>query len=133
VEHAEMLRVLGGPRPGLRDAPAGMGSVRFLDALPDRAPVSVAADVMTPHVKPYYDDVAKGAPHPSPPAEYHNPVPVTFLTVSGAYTIDLYGRSEADLDLAAEWLAKAGDELGAGAKTAAGYGYLAIDRVAGTP
>jgi CRISPR/Cas system CMR subunit Cmr6 (Cas7 group RAMP superfamily) len=133
VQQVDLLRVLGGPRLGMRDVPAAMGSVSFLDALPDRVSVNVAADVMTPHVKPYYDAIAKGAPRPAPPAEYHNPVPVTFLTVSGAYTIDLCGQSEADLDLAAEWLAKAGDELGAGAKTAAGYGYLAIDRVAGAP
>jgi CRISPR-associated protein Cmr6 len=103
------------------------GSVRFLDAIPADQPVAVEADVLTPHVKPYYDSVANGSPHPLvPPAEYHNPVPVTFLTVRGTYAVDLYGPDQQDLKLAAEWLRQAGEELGAGAKTAAGYGYLAM-------
>ena len=61
-------------------------------------------------------------------AEYHNPVPLTFLTVRGTYAVDLYGPVSEDIGLAAEWLAKAGDELGVGAKTAAGYGYLSVDQ-----
>jgi CRISPR-associated protein Cmr6 len=117
VKPDDMKRVFG--------TPAGAGSVRFLDAIPAGSPVTVEADVLTPHVKPYYDSVATGAAV-VPPAEYHNPVPVTFLTVRGAYAVDLYGMSQDDLDLAAEWLKQAGDELGAGAKTAAGYGYLAV-------
>lgn len=61
-----------------------------------------------------------------PPAEYHNPVPLTFLTVRGAYAVDLCGKNDKDVRLAAGWLERAGDELGAGAKTAAGYGYLSV-------
>lgn len=129
ADPADITRVLGGPRPGVAGGPARQGSVRFLDALPDGKPAAVEPDVQTPHVKPYYDSIATGSAKPVPPAEYHNPVPLMFLTVRGAYAVDLYGTSGADLDLAAEWLAKAGDELGAGAKTAAGYGYLRLDRV----
>lgn len=104
-----------------------VGSVRFLDAIPAGQPVTVEADVLTPHVKPYYDSVANGnSPSLVPPAEYHNPVPVTFLTVRGTYAVDLYGPEYEDLKLAAGWLRQAGDELGAGAKAAAGYGYLTI-------
>jgi CRISPR/Cas system CMR subunit Cmr6 (Cas7 group RAMP superfamily) len=138
VDAADLLRVLGGPRPGLPLSPAGslsvgaspaqrarQGTVRFLEAIPDGDPVTVLADVLTPHVKPYYDSLA-GAAILVPPAEYHNPVPVTFLTVRGGYAVDLYGPDEKDVELAAEWLTKAGDELGAGAKTAAGYGYLVV-------
>ena len=55
-------------------------------------------------------------------------MPLTFLTVRGTYAVDLYGPVSEDIGLAAEWLAKAGDELGAGAKTAAGYGYLSVDQ-----
>jgi CRISPR-associated protein Cmr6 len=125
-------RVLGTPRRDIRApavgglAGAARGTVRFLDAIPAGHPVAVEADVLTPHVKPYYDGAAAGKP--VPPAEYHNPVPLTFLTVRGAYAVDLYGTASEDVGLAAEWLAKAGDELGAGAKTAAGYGYLSVDR-----
>jgi CRISPR-associated protein Cmr6 len=103
-----------------------MGSVRFLDAIPAGKPVTVEADVLTPHVKPYYDAVASGSGSVVPPAEYHNPVPVMFLTVTGTYAVDLYGPDQKDIDLAARWLREAGDELGAGAKTAAGYGYLSV-------
>ncbi len=116
---ADVSRVFG--TPGRR------GSVRFLDAIPAGKPAAVAADVLTPHVKPYYDDVAAGRPQIRPPAEYHNPVPVQFLAVSGEFGVDLYGPDRRDVKLAAKWLTKAGDELGVGAKTAAGYGYLKVD------
>jgi CRISPR-associated protein Cmr6 len=129
VNEADLVRVLGAPRPGTAGGTAGRGSVCFLNALPDGVPVTVSADVLTPHVKPYYDSIATGAAAPLPPAEYHNPMPLQFLAVGGAYAMDLHGANEEDVNLAAEWLAKAGDELGAGAKTAAGYGYLSMHRV----
>jgi CRISPR-associated protein Cmr6 len=128
ADPADVRRVLGGPRPGERitvSSPAGMGTVRFLDAVPDGEPVPVALDVLTPHVTPYYDALAS-EDTPVPPAEYHNPVPVTFLTVRGGFAVDLWGTSDKDLGLAAQWLTAAGEELGAGAKTAAGYGYLTL-------
>jgi CRISPR/Cas system CMR subunit Cmr6 (Cas7 group RAMP superfamily) len=130
ADSADMRRVLGAPRPGepagQRADSAAQGTVRFLDASPAGNPVTVMVDVLTPHVKPYYDAVAVGARHIVPPAEHHNPVPVNFLTVSGAFAVDLYGRTAADVEQAADWLIAAADELGAGAKTAAGYGYMKI-------
>jgi CRISPR/Cas system CMR subunit Cmr6 (Cas7 group RAMP superfamily) len=125
ADDADMGRVFGGPRLGTSDIAPGRGSVRFLDAIPSGKPVTVVADVLTPHVKPYYDSMVTGAAL-VPPAEYHNPVPLMFLTVRGTYAVDLYGDDEAGVALAARWLAEAGDELGAGAKTAAGYGYLSV-------
>lgn len=128
----DVRRVLGMPRGDVAGPPTASteprsrrGSVCFLDALPADGGVRVIKDVITPHVKPYYDKVNSGEAAP-PPAEYHNPVPIPFLAVSGAFTVDLYGPVKKDVDLAAEWLAKAGDDLGAGAKTAAGYGYLEV-------
>ncbi len=109
--------------------PDARGSVCFLDAIPAGGPrqVKVSVDVLTPHVKRYYETTSESAKDPAePPAEYHSPVPVNFLTVSGPFIVDLYGRKAADVDLAADWLISAGDELGAGAKTAAGYGFLSI-------
>lgn len=117
------------PDDGLEVPDAARGSVRFLDALPAGTRVKVAVDVMTPHVKPYYDAAAKDSrKKPVPPAEHHNPVPLQFLTVSGPFAVDLYGPED-DAEQAAGWLTGAGDELGAGAKTAAGYGYLKLTRV----
>lgn len=133
AEEAEVTRILGGPRPsaGKRGpAEARQGTVRFLDAIPAGGRVTVAVDVLTPHVKPYYDSAAKDSRKtPVPPAEYYNPVPVNFLTVSGAFAVDLYGPDADHVRQAAEWLIAAGDGLGAGAKTAAGYGYLTLTRV----
>ena len=131
----DVARIFGAPRPGQPDgehkpADAGRGSVRFLDAIPDGTRVTVAVDVLTPHVKPYYDSVAADSRKLLvPPGEYHNPVPVSFLTVSGAFAVDLYGPDPGDVDQAARWLKEAGRELGAGAKTAAGYGYLKLTRL----
>ena len=130
---ADLLdRVFGVPRPcrsprhgGDEGKPkAACGLVRFLDAVPTE-PVKVVVDVLTPHVKPYYDDTT----HRVPPADYHSPVPVQFLTVAaGAFAVDLAGPEANLVEQAADWLTAAGDELGAGAKTAAGYGYLTMSR-----
>ena len=160
ADAAEVAKVFGGPRPPAgTDQPrqprerrtARRGSVRFLDAIPADGPVRVVLDVLTPHVKPYYDKTvpasgtavarsAGGQPdtaHPGrarpagggrlpAPAEHHNPVPISFLTVTGAFAVDLYGPDAGDVAKAAQWLIDAGAELGAGAKTAAGYGYLKL-------
>jgi CRISPR type III-B/RAMP module RAMP protein Cmr6 len=144
--HRDVRRVLGTPRldvppaPALKynpddserlagEPPAARGTVCFLDAIPAAKPVDVQLDVLTPHVKPYYDDIATGKNPPRPPAEYHNPVPVKFLTVRGTFAVDLYGEDPDDVDLAAGWLTEAASELGAGGKTAAGYGYLIMTPV----
>jgi CRISPR type III-B/RAMP module RAMP protein Cmr6 len=144
VAAADIRRVLGTPRKwpaapaaatpadeSKRTAGADdeQGTVRFLDAIPAGEPAAVSADVLTPHVKPYYETTRPDSSRPAePPAEYHNPVPVNFLAVSGAFAVDLYGPVKADVKLAARWLTAAADELGAGGKTAAGYGFLTISR-----
>ena len=143
ADHRDVRRVLGTPRLDVPPAPApkynpddserlagellaSRGTVCFLDAIPAAKPVDVQLDVLTPHVKPYYDDIATGKSPLRPPAEYHNPVPVKFLTVRGTFAVDLYGEDPDDVDLAAGWLTGAASELGAGGKTAAGYGYLVM-------
>jgi CRISPR/Cas system CMR subunit Cmr6 (Cas7 group RAMP superfamily) len=144
ADPADIGRVLGTPRPrpsrpALQEpgssyvnrppkpAPATRGSVCFLDAVPLGTPAAVRLDVLTPHVKPYYDALAGPERRPLvPPAEHHNPVPVYFLTVRGPFAMDLYGREAEDVGLAGAWLSEAAAELGAGGKTAAGYGYLQL-------
>jgi CRISPR-associated protein Cmr6 len=106
---------------GLDRAKAGRDEVTFLDALPAGAPVGVACDVVTVHQQPYYGSHAA-------PGEHHQPVPSTFLVIdSGRFAVDLLGGRDT-VDAAAEWCATAVDELGIGAKTAAGYGYGTIER-----
>lgn len=113
------------------------GRVVFLDALPEPVPgvpgPGVCVEVMTPHVGDYYTDGGV-----TPPAEYHQPVPVPFYAVTGAvaFTVYLVGRgSERDVaelvleddDAVVSWLAAALEQLGLGAKTNAGYGYLTVE------
>lgn len=61
-------------------------------------------------------------------------MPVPFLTVEKAtFAVDRAGRDAQAVRAAAGWLANAADELGAGAKTPAGYGYLTVEPAPGRP
>ncbi|SNQ49706.1 conserved hypothetical protein [Frankia canadensis] len=119
-----------GPSEGKPDD----GRVVFVDALPlpprgGRAGVTV--DVITPHAKDYYTEA--GA---APPAEYTQPVPVAFFSVTSAvaFVVHLVGRSGdpdlselgLDSDAVLGWLPAALRDLGIGAKTNAGYGYCDV-------
>lgn len=96
-----------------------VGQVVFLDALPIK-PVELKADVMTPHYGEYYQGK-------SPPGDWLSPTPIPFLTVADGQEF-LFAVVPADLTHASrckraiELLQQALAELGAGAKTAAGYG-----------
>jgi len=97
---------------------ARAGKVIFFDAIPaNPANLKLELDVMNPHYAPYY----QGDP---PPADYHSPVPIFFLTIApeSRFVFALASRHE-DLALQAEeYLRKGLTELGIGAKTTAGYG-----------
>ncbi len=103
----------------------GVGDVVFLDALPS-SPLKLEADVMTPHYAPYYEDKTGG----TPPADWHDPRPIPFLVVAPeqSFLFALLPRNSndqqhrQDCQTVAGWLAEALDWLGAGAKTAVGYG-----------
>lgn len=111
----------GGEDEGAENGIGARGSVVFFDALPAEGPVGIARDVVTPHQQPYYSGVPGQAP-----GEHHQPIPSDFLVVDGgAFAIDLVGPED-DVAAAAEWCVTALDELGVGAKTAAGYGYLTV-------
>ncbi|OPY58817.1 MAG: hypothetical protein A4E56_03342 [Pelotomaculum sp. PtaU1.Bin065] len=112
---------------------ARQGLVRFFDAFPVSAPI-LCLDVMNPHYGPYYSYKN----NKTPPADYHNPIPVTFLTVEEiSFTICAGIKPEDNvpvdngmftgktlIEIAAEWIEKALKEHGIGAKTAVGYGYF---------
>jgi len=100
------------------------GSVIFLDALPIE-PVRLETDVMTPHYGPYYQAAGEV------PGDWHDPVPIPFLTVkSGAKfqiaLLPVSRKTSTQLERASQWLEKAITSLGAGAKTAVGYGRMAV-------
>ncbi len=96
-----------------------VGQVVFLDALPTE-PVTLKADVMTPHYGEYY----RGE---TPPGDWLSPNPIPFLTVANGQKF-LFAVVPADpghgecCKPAIKLLRQALAELGAGAKTAAGYG-----------
>ncbi len=124
---ADMMRVFGGPRPADPTDPARRGSIHFWDALPQQPP-RLVVDVLTPHVKPYYDEANAGESTPitHPPAEYHNPVPVRFLAVEQTPFRTFLTGPPTDVAAVIELLRVACDEWGLGGKTAAGYGYCEV-------
>ncbi|TYO92772.1 type III-B CRISPR module RAMP protein Cmr6 [Desulfallas thermosapovorans] len=105
-----------------------VGSVVFFDALP-AAPVKLEAEVMTPHYMEYY----KGQ---EPPADWHSPNPIPFLTVAAGQTFVFAiaprrpenENDHADMERVAGWLENTLLNAGAGAKTASGYGRFIRDK-----
>lgn len=109
-----------GPR-GDRPTPSS-GSVVFLDALPVE-PVTLEADVMTPHYGPWYQSGET-------PGDWYSPVPIPFLAVAPGQTFRAAllprrpgeAADRHDCAQAVGWLREALDVIGAGAKTNVGYG-----------
>jgi hypothetical protein len=94
------------------------GQVLFLDAIPaNPANLTLELDVMNPHYGPYYQ-------RSEPPADYHNPEPVFFLTIGpgSEFLFAVASRERGLAERAQGWLTKALTEMGIGAKTVAGYG-----------
>ena len=115
------------------------------DALPTNPPTLVL-DVLTPHVKDYYDKGNSGdgdtpptnwsadEHHPAGyhPAEYHNPVPIRFLAVEKTCFRACLLGPEQDVARCVELLTAGLDDFGIGGKTAAGYGYCSVSEEEGT-
>ena len=124
VAAPDQAAIFGAP-PGEDGDPPRTGAVTFLDALPGPGGIGVAEHVLTPHTRGYRldpDDDNEDAA--VPPAEYINPVPVPFLVLSGGtFLVHLIGP-ESEVDRAAELLKQAVRDIGIGAKTPRGYGYL---------
>jgi CRISPR-associated protein Cmr6 len=119
----ETLKRIFGPKP---EAGLAIGSVVFLDALPTE-PVALDADVMTPHYGPWYRGETNAVP-----ADWHSPTPIPFLTVAPGQTFVFAvlprnrsnQQDQEDCKQAADLLKEALETLGAGAKTAVGYGQF---------
>lgn len=105
------------------------GTLIIFDALPVRVP-KLELDILNPHYQPYYENSN------NPPADYYSPVPIFFLTVApyqsfcfclaprpGAITEDTAG----DVVHGYELLESALKTIGAGGKTAVGYGVFTDD------
>lgn len=114
------------PKPGEDQNQAEAGKAIFFDAVPLSQP-QLDLDVMNPHYPKYYQS-------DEPPTDWQSPVPIYFLALkSGSrFTFAVGWREPLDSEsqrlrsLAVKWLKKGLQELGAGAKTSAGYGYFTI-------
>jgi len=106
------------------------GRFIFLDMLPS-APPNLCVDVMTPHYGPYYQNCEK-------PGDWHSPVPIQFITVEedcfwqiGILPVPgqrpLHGD---EITQVMKNLLNALEWVGAGAKTAVGYGRFQQDPAA---
>lgn len=106
------------------------GDLIFFDALPVEPP-TVQVDIMTPHMGKWYEKGDGRIDAESQPGDWHSPVPVSFLVTSDArFVFAIAPRTEAakkHVEEAFEHLQKALAWLGAGAKTAAGYGHMSFD------
>jgi CRISPR-associated protein Cmr6 len=130
--------IFGSPaKSALKDnkgkAVAHEGNIIFFDAFPTEKPC-IVPDVMTPHYDKWYGDKKDENGNQIPPADYHSPIPVFFLTVENTpfeFVIGTQNTNKMNIDTLkignktiAEWLSSALKEKGIGAKTAVGYGYM---------
>jgi len=108
------------------------GGFIFFDAIPDQPPC-LLCDIMTPHMGQWYSEGQKGdINNPAAiPADWHEPLPVSFLAVKQMGLIFSIAprlpQMAEQLDEVFAALTNALVWLGAGAKTAAGYGYMSLD------
>jgi len=115
-----------------KDVAEQAGGFLFFDAIPDEPP-SLLCDIMTPHMGKWYSEGDKGNINNSAaiPADWHEPVPVPFLAVKKTRLVfSIAPRQPAmaeELNTVFAVLKEALEWLGAGAKTAAGYGYFSLD------
>ena len=120
---ADDAKALFGPRPG-KGVDLTAGRLIVLDALPVPE-VKLVRDVMTPHYGPYY----AGGDNPPAPGDWYSPIPIPFLTLAPGQVFDFAilprrPRDQDILDDVMAQLAAALEWIGAGAKTAVGYGRL---------
>lgn len=110
------------------------GDIIFFDAIPV-APTTLACDIMTPHMGKWYSDgenINKENYSSTLPADWHNPVPIPFLVVKETtlqFCIAARTQEAKDeLNDVIHALQKSLEYLGAGAKTATGYGRFTEDQ-----
>jgi len=123
----EKFRVGGDYHQAIFGTTEDSGHIIFYDAwiTPDSLEGSLQPDVMTPHHGDYYSD-EKGL---TPPTDFEDPNPVTFLSVVGTFRIAV--SCDVPGPVGQEWaervfslLSDALQEWGIGGKTNAGYGRL---------
>lgn len=99
------------------------GSIVFFDAIPES--FRFKQEIQNPHYGDYYSSKGK-----TPPADYLDPVPISFLAVErGAkFFISLASKDSTLADKAWEIIKSALSLIGVGAKTRVGYGILEVSK-----
>lgn len=119
---SEFLAVFGHAPTSAGDVRAAQtGRAIFYDAMPVDDP-ALELDVMNPHFPDYYAGKV-------PPTNWQSPMPIYFLTVKAGvrfeFAVGWRGAPDSPMQQKAmDWLRGGLMELGAGAKTNAGYGYF---------
>ena len=115
------------------DIPEQAGDYIYFDALPLTRP-ELATDVMTPHMGKWYQQGHSNQVLAATvcPGDWHDPVPIPFLVVKQAsFQFTIVPRQAhtdpADLDALFDLLDQTLAWIGAGAKTAVGYGVMIRD------
>lgn len=123
-EEDSLFAAIFGQAPEGEESGESVGGGVFFEAVPLDEP-ELALDVMTPHFPDYYSDNTNRVP----PSDDQDPVPIPFLTVKAGvcfgFAVGWRGDPNPQAHAqAADWLKEGLKHLGAGAKTAAGYGYF---------
>lgn len=120
----------GSAKPSGVNDTSKAGDLVFFDALPVERPF-ITVDIMTPHMGKWYEQGQEPFNQDNTPGDWHNPIPVPFLATRDArFMFAIAPRcpeAQASAKAAMEQLKHALAWLGAGAKTAAGYGYMSFD------
>ena len=140
----QRLRLLGAAegrdRPGSHNPPKQRGALRFFAAYPLEWP-RLEVDITNVHYRSYYRRISEQRRgwETASADERDDPVPVYFLTVAADtdFVFRVQGIPSShvatldELEEALTWLEYALEILGAGAKTAAGYGQMRVISEAG--
>ncbi len=110
--------------PDASNPKATVDDVMIFDALAGPS-TRIVREVMTPHFGPYYRGAPVGPVADPPPLPIYSPNPIEFLAVEGPFLFAVAARTEDDANVLFGMTMRALDDLGIGAKTAAGYGYFA--------
>ncbi len=133
--HKKLFQWVGSAKKGPEEKKMQAGELIFFDAIPLR-PVQLRTEIMTPHMGKWYEqggEDMKGKKildHPERiPADWHDPTPITFLAVESAtflFSIALCNPATGvcKLEEILQALQHSLKWLGAGAKTATGYGRM---------
>ncbi len=117
--------------PNDASIPCQSGEIIFFDALPIDVPTlpTLQPDVMTPHMGDWYQNGQTKPLDPSTiPADWHQPIPISFLTVTEARFLLTIAprtkRAKPFLETLISEISQALLNMGIGAKTATGFGYM---------